>query len=392
MVAAMLTATLVLVPAISIAQSNRLIINRGASQQAAVSLTPDSSVSIDAVTGNVVVDCAPNTGDPTQCADSLGGGGSLPPAFTLASSNFSQNPVQGAYPPLTTFTLAPVGTLHASYEVCQRITTGGAGQTNWSGFVPPAGAGGTVTLPSPESTYNFALRCFAAGGARTSNLLNLVTGPGSVSNCPNNWNGEAWGAFGRKPGENRFTDLFNQATGGTAGEFPNLEGLAIFGAAIREYVTVEFTAVPRLDLNGDGLININDFNSMSKLFSWIESQSGFYAGQANLTQGVYFSISKCPGDFRLPPASNVPDPNDPTLNLGCRNIGLFGGTRFLTGAIQYAINQSPNNLSCALAYGERYYINFMTVNPLDGYQTNEHNCDSFALNGSGRCGVAFQSQ
>ncbi len=372
MVAAMLTAMLVLVPAIASAQANQLIINRGGAQQAAVTLTPDSNVRIDAVTGNVVVDCAPSSTNSTQCSDSLGGN-NPPPAFTLASSNFNQPQTDGRYPALTTFSLAPVG-LHADYEACERVSTGG-GTTNWSGVLPAsAAASSNVTVPNPNATYAFSLRCFAATGARTSNVLNVLTasGPPPVEGCPSNWNGEPWAGFTRSS-ERLFTDIRAQ-NGGFSNPFPRIGGLIVFGANRNEYVSVEFTAS-----------DAQNFDGLLKFLNWIEAQGGG-AGAASLN-GVYFSISRCPGDFRIP--ANTPDPVEPTLSLGCRNITLSGTQRFLTGGISYALNQSPSNNECALVQGNRYYLNFMTVNPLDGYQPNEHNCLDTTIS---RCGVAFQSQ
>ncbi len=368
MVAAMLTAMLVLVPAIASAQANQLIINRAGAQQAAVTLTPDSNVSIDAVTGNVVVDCAPSSTNSTQCSDSLGGN-NPPPAFTLASSNFNQPQTNGTYPALTTFTLAPVG-LHADYEACQRNSTG-VGATNWSGVLPASAAtSSNVVLPNPDTTYTFSLRCFAATGARTSNVVSVLTAPGEPP--PQGCQGITPPAGFNRTGERRFTDIRAQ-NGGFSSEWPRLGGLIVFAANRGEYVSVQFEAT---DTN---------FNDLLRLMDWIEAQGGG-AGSASLN-GVFFSISRCPGDFRIP--TSVPSQTEPTLSIGCRNLTLVGGQPQLTGAMAYAINQPPSNTECSLALGGTYYMNFMTVNPLDGYQPNEHNCLDTTIP---RCGVAFQSR
>ena len=369
---------------------NRVIINRGAAQVASVRLETDSNVNIDPVSGNVVVSCAPNPVNPAECLDPVGGtGATLPPAFTIAASNFNNTPTNNLYPVLTTFNLGPVGTLSAQYEACQRIQTGTGASTSWFGLVPASQAAVSgVTVSSPNASYNFSLRCFADGGARTSNVVNVLTADGNPAppGCPANWNGQGWASFAQRLDRRLFTEL-RRLTGQNVSDFPQLNGLAIFAVARREYISVRFEARVRNDINGDGQLNATDFDSLLKLFTWIESQSG--EGGASSLNGTYFSLSKCEGDFRLPPADNIPDPVDPTLNLGCRNIRLTGSVRTLTAAMSYAINAAPSNSACALAYGQTYFLNMMTVNPLDGYQVDEHNCVDTV---NPRCGVQFQSQ
>lgn len=386
--AALFGIALIALPALSLAQSSRVIINRGAAQKASVTIRTDSNVNIDPISGNVIVDCQPSATDPNECLDPIGtGGASLPPAFSIAGSNFSNPATSGQYPAATTFTIAPVG-LSSQYEACQRIVSGGGGSTNWNGLTVAGAATLTnVTLPNPESTYNFSLRCFATGGARTSNVLTYTTLPGvppQPGNCPPNdvWVGEAWASFTRAP-ELLFSQL-RKLTGGTVSGFPYMGGLAVVGARRNEYLAVEFRAIPNFDANGDGVISIADFPG-PKILSWTESQGGG-AGPSNVDE-VYMTISKCPGDLRLPPADNQPSSLDPTLNLGCRSLSLSGGVRSIRAAIGYSINDAPNNTTCALVYNEKYYLNFVTVNPLDGYQPNEHSCS----NPEGKCGVQMQS-
>lgn len=388
--AALFGVALIALPALSLAQSSRVIINRGATQKASVTIRTDSNVNIDPISGNVIIDCQPSAADPNECLDPIGSGGvTLPPAFSIAGSNFSNSPdpTNGKYPAATTFTISPVG-LNSQYEACQRIVTGGGGSTNWNGLTVAGAATLTnVTLPNPESTYNFSLRCFATGGARTSNTLTYMTLPGIppvVGNCPPNdlWVGEGWAGFTRSP--KRLITELRKLTGGFISPFPYFAGLAVVGARRNEYLAVEFTAIPNFDANGDGTISIADFPS-SKILNWTESQGGG-AGPSNVDE-VYMTISKCPGDLRLPPAGNPISTTDPTFNLGCRGLSLSGGVRSIRAAIGYSINDAPNNTTCSLVYGEKYFLNFVTVNPLDGYQTDEHSCN----NPNGECGVQMQS-
>ncbi len=388
--AALFGIALIALPALSFAQSSRVIINRGATQKASVTLRADSNVNIDPISGNVIVDCQPSASDPNECLDPIGtGGGTLPPAFSIAGSNFSQTPTAGLYPPLTTFTIAPVG-LNASYEACQRISTGGGGSTNWTGLtVPGAATLSNITLPNEVSTYNFSLRCFAATGARTSNVLTYATATGGggtlPGNCPTVWTGQPWENFTRSP-TTLFTQVRNQATGGFLQDFPHINGLGVIKAGRGEILSIQFSASATIDNNGNGTLDPGDFNVLQRELNWIESQSG---GSAVLSRS-YMTISRCPGDLRLPPADNIPDPSEPTLNLGCRNLTLVGSSRFIVGGMGYTINGTPNNDRCALAYGQTYFLNFVTVDPLDGYQANEHNC--MEQGSDGRCGVALQSQ
>ncbi len=229
-------------------------------------------------------------------------------------------------------------------------------------------------------------------------ILPPPTQPPTTGVCPSSWSGQPWANFTRYPAT-RLTDLPSQSfSGRRMGDFPASEGLGAIFAGRNEYVSLEFTATTRLDFNGDGQFNAQDFyrNGAQRLFSWIEVQystsNGVVGGSAGLYDSVYFTISQCPGDFRLPTSYTAPA-NDPTLSYACRSVApnpSIPGRLLNSAGIAYEIdrpNADPAS-GCKLTYGARYYLNFMTVNVIDGYQPGEHNCRE--TGSDGRCGQALQ--
>lgn len=210
--------------------------------------------------------------------------------------------------------------------------------------------------------------------------------PPTTGVCPSSWAGQPWANYVRRTDQTRFTHL-RRLTGGNIADFPTSGGLGLFHSGANEYISIQFEAVSRLDLNGDGRVDIQDFNSILKVMTWIEAQGGGY--EADLSK-IYLSISQCPGDFRMPTSYQAP-PGDPTLSFGCRNIIKDpGGTLAIGGALAYQINQPASENGCGLTYGGPYYLNFMVVNPLDGYQPNERNCNfppGEVMPSNARCGV-----
>lgn len=397
--AATLAATLCFTSASVLAQAQgTLVIKRDGQEKLRVTLDPNVNVSLSNVgtQSTIEVECA-GTGTVGQCADPIGSGGNPPPAFTLTASAYDRplgtdgNPVPGSQ-----FNLAPTpGSLSSLYQVCERTVTingstvAGGGATNWTGYRGRTDAGSLVSLNAPEASYRFALTCFAdTGSSRTETAL-ISTGPGQFTNCPSLAEQGLPGltSFNRNTSQTRFTQLLLQSSGLASSDFPQTQGLAHVGVVRNEFLSLEFTAVPKLDNNGDGGINIGDFNPLEKRLSWLGAQGTLAPSSV---AGTYITISKCPGDFRVPTAAQVTEPNNPpTLNRGCRNILTFQGIPDqLMGGMQYAINAAPNNTHCALVYGETYFLNMMTANPLDGLQPNEHNCsDPFS-----RCGMQLEAR
>ncbi len=116
------------------------------------------------------------------------------------------------------------------------------------------------------------------------------------------------------------------------------------------YVTIEF--VP------------NVMQAVS--LSWEEAQSipGYNSPRPG---SMYFSVSPCPGDFRV---SDI-NTSDGFLQNGCRK----GPTR-ASGMVWHTFSGFPSdNGSCQLEPGKIYYINQISADPIDGLEPGENKCD-----------------
>lgn len=77
---------------------------------------------------------------------------------------------------------------------------------------------------------------------------------------------------------------------------------------------------------------------------------------------VYFTVSRCPGDFRLADSAS----GDPALHRGCRKMSN-------SGALFYSGTESGFN-SCPVEVGEVHYLNVLFADPTDGLTTTENSC------------------
>lgn len=84
-------------------------------------------------------------------------------------------------------------------------------------------------------------------------------------------------------------------------------------------------------------------------------------GQTRVADNVYFTVSRCPGDFRLPDSAS----GDPALHQGCRKIRS-------AGAIFYSEASGFN--VCPIEVGEPHYLNVLFADPRDGLTTTENTC------------------
>ncbi len=243
--------------------------------------------------------------------------------------------------------------------------------------------------------------------------------PPAPVGCPTSWQGQPWANYSRRADQTRFTHLLRHDGQGYAAEFPNFGGNNTLESSANEYVSLQFEALPRYDRNGpsgnnlpDGVLDINDFYGRDNLrtFIWAESQGGFPANlyDGSGRAGVYFSISECPGDFRMPTSYSAPA-NDSTLSFACRNImprptwwdpSYLPGQSLVPAGLEYEVSlpssYRPSSLDgCGLQYGKTYYLNFMVVNPIDGYQLNERSCNFVPGTNpplSTRCGVQLHAR
>lgn len=83
--------------------------------------------------------------------------------------------------------------------------------------------------------------------------------------------------------------------------------------------------------------------------------------------GMFFSISRCPGDVRPPDDSPGADPS---LSSNCRGFGA-GGTLFYSALL-------TGSSICRVQYGPMYYINVMAADPGDGLADGETTCEETA--------------
>jgi len=302
-----------------------------------------------------------------------------------------------------TLSLLTLGAAFASAQTARHYTTEAAEEEQKAEEEPEPAEAPEEPAPQPAAQPK-------TGGARadrSSGGSAATPAPAANAGCPPNWSGHPWANYTRRADQTRFTHLRRHGIGqGTAAEFPNFGGNNTLEASANEYVSLEFSAVARHDGNGptnnnvpDGVLDLNDFYGRDNLrhMIWAESQGGY---QAELT-GVYLSISKCPGDFRVPTSYTAPA-NDPTLSFACRNLRPRGrydlpsaGPIQFTGALAYDVNRPSSDLGCGLEYGKTYYLNFMVVNPLDGYQFNERNCKFVPGTNpplTARCGIQLHAR
>ncbi|MFN0252543.1 MAG: hypothetical protein ACKV2T_37045 [Kofleriaceae bacterium] len=99
--------------------------------------------------------------------------------------------------------------------------------------------------------------------------------------------------------------------------------------------------------------------------AWVESQVD---GEATLSS-VYVTISRCAGDFRVPPVDSLAPANDPTFAPGCtsrRRVAAGFNPAPLT-SVRYAIGTGPSNAdACMLGPNQTYYLNFIRADVSGG--------------------------
>jgi hypothetical protein len=185
------------------------------------------------------------------------------------------------------------------------------------------------------------------GGAREDAAADAATGPIDCATVPPP---AGW----RRGLPTRFTDVpWIEVVGAFWNPFPNGGGTGRLLTADDEYLAIEFETP--VDEAGWSM-------APNRRFSWERSQVG---GEADI---VYVAIGTCPGDFRIPPSDDVAPAGDPTFARGCRSVrrGPTGIVGPLSN-IPYVISDLPSDGSvCRLAFGRRYYINFIRADATDG--------------------------
>jgi hypothetical protein len=341
-------------------------------QNQVITLLAGSAVSI-APNGNLSASCA-LTG---SLCTGTGGGSIDAPTLTLAATNFSAPPpdAEGRYAAGTTFTLTP--TVGNNGEICVRSVSGTTpAGTNWPATLLAPFTAQTVVLPAGDSTYQFSMRCYNAGGAITATLPDIRTRPGAPPDgcagfqvpLPAGW------ARGNLTETNEVVRVEGP---GVWANFPESGASGYVITAPNVYHAIRFQTPT------------NPWTVANQQFFWEEAQQ---QGAASLGR-VYISISSCPGDFRLPTRGSTAPANDPTFARGCRNFRDWAGfSNQMRDRIDYAVGTGPaNEDTCQLAPGRSYYINFIRADPTDnaiGTPAQEASCN--LLPPSSSCGVQMR--
>lgn len=346
---------------------NKTLTFTNANPQKTIHLVDGSTVSI-ATSGNLTAQCVLSG---SGCADVGSGSNPNAPTVALGLSGFSTGPDgNGAYAPGTSFTITPTV---SNADVCIRtVTAGSPSDTGWTGTTTAPGAQ-TLQVNTGSSTYGFVLTCYNAAGSASATSSNVTTSAGTGGGGV----GEAdcSGFTSTPPGFTRdntttWMQLFGAASfpdqNIAAAQVPHRTdaGLVWLGAPKNQYTSVKFTT-PATTWTGSQ-------------FNWTESQ---IAGgpTAALASGVYITISRCPGDFRLANDNSA----EPTDHSACKSF------RYSTYALSIEYNQSGASTpgTCGLAPSTTYYLNYVTADAAGGITAGEHSTASCTS-----CGVALKEQ
>jgi hypothetical protein len=350
-----------------------------ANPAATVRLEAGSQVSIDA-SGNLIARC--DATDPAGCARLLqtGGGSQCGTGVTFTSplnvTSPTNPPAPGPYPGGSQLTVSAQMTGAA---VCMPSAVLGANPVSISGWTAPLVPNGnivtqTLTLPTqPSTTYTLRLTCYGSTGSATSERS--VTTSAQVtpppSQCPTQfpttvaYTSTATGGGGSTtdiPGVsvrniNGFEQLLN-VFGNPVNPFPISGTSGIVIGPWTQIRVIRFTVPDPFPTPSPA----NPFNLRFQLQNW---PNGFL--DSNL---AYISISSCPGDLRVPTATQNGTTEDPTYAEGCRNWrGISWDAAVNTGLAEfpYVIASAGNDTStptqCRLVPGRTYYMNMYMSRP-----------------------------
>ena len=275
-------------------------------------------------------------------------------------------PAPGPYPPGTTLTM---GASVPGAAICAPTATvngSGTGLTGWtSAIVPTSGAiSQAVTLPATaNATVVLRLTCYGATGSATvERTVSTGTGGGGPVDCPTSipYTSQSAGATTPSPiggatvlSINGFEQLIN-VLGFNVQPFPNTGTAGNLIGPWNEFRSIRFT-VPSPFPTG----------SFLRRFNFVSWPNGF-----NFSNNGYISVSTCPGDLRVPTASQTGTTQDPTYAEACRNwrgdswsFQDAGQTDipYVVGVIGQPNLSSPTQ--CVLVPGQTYYLNIFMSKP-----------------------------
>jgi hypothetical protein len=350
-----------------------------ATPPATVRLEAGSQVSMDA-SNNFVMRC--DATDPAGCARLMQGGGGTGSCtgqcgtgatFTspLAVINPSLPPAPGPYPGGSALT---VSAQVAGASVCVPSALQGATSvsiTGWTGALFPVGntiTQGIILPTQPGSTYTLRLICYGATGSaiseRTVATATQVNPP--PTDCPTQF-----------PTSSAYTSAAagamapTQINGVTINNVDGLETLVnVLGFNVNPFPT---TGTPGNLIGSWHNIRVIRFTvpnpfpqgSFLRRFLFTSSPNGFVGGT-----DAYMSVSTCPGDLRIPTATQSGTADDPTYAESCRtwrgNSWTFEdtGQADLPYVVGSAGQSSPSTpASCVLQPGRVYFLNIFMSKP-----------------------------
>lgn len=236
------------------------------------------------------------------------------------------------------------------------------GLTGWSAQVLPNvnTASGAVLrftqLPTPQ-TVTLGLRCYGQGGRidRTQSV-DVIAGttppPPPPSNCARNGAGLLIQPAGWVNSGLRWEDV----TG--AGGFPPSGNSRAVGLNANAYISLPFQALPGLRLRG------------------IFSPAGYAVNPPVGYEGLYWTISECPADFRSASSDPAVWADEPTLRPQCR--GYIAGETDLILA-----TTSVSGPECNIQEGRTYYLNMIQGGSSSAILLQQSTCPG------GACGILF---
>jgi hypothetical protein len=250
---------------------------------------------------------------------------------------------------------------------CVRQVTSGSPTGVWTGVYAPASAGGSVVMGT-IGTYGLQLKCYNDAGFAVSNTVPVEVISGGTT-LPPSCNGVVPpSGYTLNSTYDEWVDLF-------PGSVPmvSVSALTIVSLSKTQYITVPFRVPTTQEASAE---DPPDYGSS---FQVQPAQSG--GTQLGLPNGLFYNISRCPGDFRYSTSYNTtnPDPEDPNQWRGCRN--WRPGDSQATNSIGYRIVPATTNTftECPLQPGVTYYLNYILGDPRDGLTPGgEANCASSA--------------
>lgn len=347
-----------------------------------INLVDNQPVTIG-TTGNLAARCTANPAG-TQCAGvPTGGGGGSNPATASLSGSIANG--QTAVAPGSQITLTPVSNGAVCLRRSNPTTAWGPSGSFGNAILATIDAGDAqaITLSSGNTQYTFDLQCYGEGGASSVQSWTVTTaagGGGGPANCS---------SITAPPGFTRTAiSTFQQlqtVNGPPMNPFPNSGGgFGVLGQTTTQYTSLEFTVPPDITPCSPtategacriGQFDKNDVTSVSPLND----------------ENYFFTISECPGDFRIAPIAGAP-PGDPTFALGCRNatVGSVSSGRQINWGVYSAQNYQPSSVSqCNLEFGKTYYFNFILDTPRDGV-INTQGAAQGCLQGETFCGTGIR--